>query len=382
VKPDQIIRRARRIDTEWQRRWSPDRRCLLLNANLPMQYAMMAPIHQRMAKDKRLSFYFTSPDDASDRSRIFAEAGNGIRRINRLRAAFLKFDAYLAADFIWTTLPRGTRRVQMFHGVAGKYGNIYDRPEKSVREWDRLFFINRRRLNNFIATGAIDDNSQAARLIGMPKTDCLVDGSLDRNQILSSLGLDPSRPTLIYAPTWTPYSSLNAMGEELVRELVRAGFNLIVKLHDNSLDPDHSMNSGGIDWAGRLRPILSARTGHLARQGNISPYLVAADLMISDHSSAAFEYLLLDRPLIRIEMDELIARTDTHPDYVALLIEASTSVRTVAQAVDSVERELADPGRLSVQRKSVAEELFYKPGTATDRAVRELYELMELSPRN
>ena len=29
-------------------------------------------------------------------------------------------------------------------------------------------------------------------------------------------------------------------------------------------------------------------------------YLAAADVMITDHSSAGFEYLLVDRPLIRI----------------------------------------------------------------------------------
>jgi hypothetical protein len=379
VKPDQIIGRAREMDTRWQRLLNPDRRRVLLTARLPMEYAMMAPVHHRLRKDNRISFYLTSPADAGHRSGIFAEAGDRSGYISPFHAAFMKFDAYLAADLIWITLPRGTRRIQMFHGVAGKYGNIYDRPERSLREWDRLFFINRRRLSNFIAAGAIDDNSPAARLVGMPKTDCLVDGSLDRTQILSSLGLDPARKTLLYAPTWTPYSSLNAMGVELLSELIRAGFNVVVKLHDNSLDAD-PRNSGGIDWAGRLTPILCAGAGHLAKPGSISPYLAAADLMISDHSSAAFEYLLLDRPLVRIEMPQLIARTDIHPEYVALLVEASTSVRTVAQAVAAVDRELADPSRMSVQRKAVAEELFYKPGTATDRAVRELYELMELSP--
>src|ERR1035441_5403314 len=34
---------------------------------------------------------------------------------------------------------------------SGKYGNVYDRPDRSLREWDRLFFINQRRLNNFVA---------------------------------------------------------------------------------------------------------------------------------------------------------------------------------------------------------------------------------------
>jgi hypothetical protein len=49
-----------------------------------------------------------------------------------------------------------------------------------MREWHRLFFVNERRLRNFIAAGAIDADSPAIRLVGMPKADCLVDGSIDR----------------------------------------------------------------------------------------------------------------------------------------------------------------------------------------------------------
>ena len=102
------------------------------------------------------------------------------------RAAMMKrFDAYVAADFVWATLPRGTRRVQMFHGVAGKWSQVYDRPGTSMRQWDRLFFINRRRLQNYIASGAIESGSSAIRLVGMPKSDCLVDGSLSRDGVLA-----------------------------------------------------------------------------------------------------------------------------------------------------------------------------------------------------
>ena len=47
-----------------------------------------------------------------------------------------------------------------------------------MRDWHRLFFVNERRLRNFIAAGAIDPDSPAIRLVGMPKVDCLVNGSL------------------------------------------------------------------------------------------------------------------------------------------------------------------------------------------------------------
>jgi hypothetical protein len=118
--------------------------------------------------------------------------------------------------------------------------------------------------------------------------------------------------------------------------------------------------------------------GCLAEGSNSCPYLVAADCMITDHSSIGFEYLLLDRPLIRIEMPELIANASIHEDYVKLLGEASTSVRDAAAAVAAVETCLADRSRQSYARKSVCNEIYYKPGTATDRAVRALYEAMEL----
>jgi hypothetical protein len=39
---------------------------------------------------------------------------------------------------------------------------------------------------------------------------------------------------------------------------------------------------------------------------------------------------------------------------------------------------LAQPGRLSSERRAVAEQLFYRPGTATARAVACIYELLPL----
>jgi len=380
MKPRPWIRWGRSLDSRWQRFRNPEQRLVLIDSGLPMEFSMIAPIYRGLRKDPRIKVFFTSTVRPHDSSGIFAEAGGDIAIITPRQAALKKFDAYLAADFIWAKLPRGTNRIQTFHGVAGKYGNVYDRPERSLREWDRLFFINQRRLNNFVAAGAIDPDSPAIRLVGMPKADCLVDGSLQRDAILESLGFDPSRRTVLYAPTWTPYSSLNAMGEELVDKLALAGFCVLVKLHDNSRDPD-PRNSGGIDWVGRLTPLLRNSGGHLAERGTITPYLVAADVMISDHSSAGFEYLLLDRPHIRIEMPELIARTNIHPEYVALLTSASATTRDATGVVREVERAYSDPAGLSAQRKAVAAELFYQPGTATNRAITELYTVLELSPR-
>src|ERR1700674_2913895 len=147
-----MVRWVRSLDSGWQRFRNREQRLVLIDCGLPMEFGMIAPIHRRLQKDPRIKLFFTSTVRPNHASRTFAEAGAGIRIISPARAVLMKFDAYFAADFVWANLPRGTNRIQTFHGVAGKYGNVYDRPERSLRAWDRLFFINQRRLNNFVAS--------------------------------------------------------------------------------------------------------------------------------------------------------------------------------------------------------------------------------------
>jgi CDP-Glycerol:Poly(glycerophosphate) glycerophosphotransferase len=278
---------------------------------------------------------------------------------------------------MWATLLRDTARIQIFHGVGGKYG--FDAPDRSMREWHRLFFVNERRLRNFVARGAVDADSPAIRLVGMPKADCLVDGTFSRDHVLQALGLDPARRTVLYAPTWSPASSLNAIGVELLEALGRMPVNVIMKLHDRSRDL-RPRYSGGVDWAAKLQPLLVPGRGVLAPGHDISPYLVAADLMITDHSSAGFEFLLRDKPLVRIHRPQLVELASIHPDYVALLASVSRSVNDLPGAVAAVEQGLAEPGAQSHDRRRVAADLFYKPGGATSRSVTELYDVLELEP--
>ncbi|HJR58573.1 MAG TPA: CDP-glycerol glycerophosphotransferase family protein [Vicinamibacterales bacterium] len=372
-----LVHAARELDARWHRARRPDVRNVVFDARTAMEYGMMAPVHRRLLADPRVRTCLMSSERPARATGIFRDAPRETQVISPRVAMMNRFDAYVAADFVWATLPRGTCRVQMFHGVAGKWSQIYDRPASSMRQWDRLFFINRRRLQNYIGAGAIDSGSTAIRLVGMPKSDCLVDGSLTRDGVLQTNGMDPARTTVLYAPTWTRFSSLNAMGEDVVGRLIDAGHRVLVKLHDNSLDPAF-VNSGGIDWVARLKPILTRGHGHLITSADASPWLVAADVLITDHSSIGFEYLLRDRPLIRIAMPELISGADIANEYVDLIAAASTTVDNAAGVAAAVEKAIAHPTELSGVRRALAAELFHDPGKATDRAIHELYALMEL----
>jgi hypothetical protein len=369
------IRAIRRLDRAITRR--SEQRRVLVDSRTPVNYTMVAPVVRAMSADPRVEFFFTASEEPARLQAIYREAPEGTRFVHPRRAAIMRFDAYVASDFMWQALPRGGCRIQVFHGVAGKYG--FDAPTRHMRMWDRIFFINRRRLRNFVASGAIDADSPAIRLVGMPKADAVVDGTYTRNAVVLDLGLDPSLPVVLYAPTWSPASSLNSIGLDLVRRLTRLPINLVVKLHDRSRDP-RARYSGGVDWAAALAPVLQPGRSVLAPAHDISPYLVAADLMVTDHSSAGFEYLLRDRPLVRIHRPELIREANIHTDYVQLLAAASTSTTGVDDTVSAVERGLAAPLENSGTRRAVAQDLFHCPGSATRRSVEALYETIELEP--
>ena len=375
-----VLHTLRRLDNRWRVRRSPRR--ILVDSRTAVNYEMVAPVVRAMAADERVRFAFTASEEPHRAREIYQEAPADSWIVSPARAALLKWDAYLTSDFMWATLPRGTVRIQMFHGVAGKYG--FDAPVTSMRQWDRLFFVNERRLQNFVRAGAIDADSSAACLIGMPKVDCLVDGTIGRDDVLRGFGLDPAVPTVLYAPTWSPASSLNVMGVDLVQRLLAMPVNLIVKLHDRSRDP-RPQYSGGVDWVGRLSPLLAPAPGQprravLALHANIAPCLVAADVMITDHSSCGFEYLLLDRPLVRIDLPELVKQAAIHADYVALLASAALNTRDAAGVASAVGRALSAPAERSRERVAVSRELFYKPGSATARCAAALYHVIELVP--
>ena len=148
-----ILGALRRLDDLLQPRG--DVRRVLLDARTAMNYEMVAPVVQALGDDHRIAFACTASEEPSRIHEIYRHAPTQLRRVHPRRAALSKWDAYLTSDFVWAALPRRTQRIQMFHGVAGKYN--FDAPTRAMRGWDRFFFVNRRRLTNFVRSGAIDE---------------------------------------------------------------------------------------------------------------------------------------------------------------------------------------------------------------------------------
>jgi hypothetical protein len=117
-------------------------------------------------------------------------------------------------------------------------------------------------------------------------------------------------------------------------------------------------------------------TARRADGADASPYLFAADALITDHSSVGFEFMLLDRPVIVIDCPTLVEKARIGADKVRLLRSAAAVATGPASVAAAVTRAIVDPSALSATRRAIAADLFYCPGTATERAVRCVYETL------
>jgi CDP-glycerol glycerophosphotransferase (TagB/SpsB family) len=121
---------------------------------------------------------------------------------------------------------------------------------------------------------------------------------------------------------------------------------------------------------------------------DIIPYLFISDLLVSDISSVINEFSLLDRPIVLYDVPRLIGfhkrkelkrglKTSDLEDWgrdVGVIVNDMDSLRK------AIQHGLEHPEEKSEMRREFVQRFFHKPGTATDRAVEKIYQLLNLSP--
>ena len=358
------------------------KRWILCSANNGVNVVMYKPILERIESDPRLRIHHTGTlshtrqfqeADRKDLSRFFAR--HGVQRgILHFRVArFMPWDIYLSPNFSQRIVPKFVKlKVQIFHGVSFK--NCAIKPQSTA--FDRLFLPGPYHRRKFIERGIFEEGDPRLVMTGLPKVDKLVDGSVDPAQVLLAMDLDPAKKTVLYAPTGDVGNSLNRHGEEIISNLLKLDVNVIVKPHDHASDDDKCT----VDWPKKLKEWKHERL-RADLGSDVVPLLAAADLLITDASSVAFEYALVDRPIIFFDVPEILyAARKSKIDLDTWGRKAGDIVQSADELLDLVPSLLDDPSEKSEIRRALANDIFFRPGTATDRAVRCLYEDLNLEP--
>ncbi len=168
------------------------------------------------------------------------------------------------------------------------------------------------------------------------------------------LGLDPSRPVILYAPTFPPkYTSAPDL-RPVIGQLTQGSYHWLVKFHP-------LMDREVIE----LYRTLSGESFQVVDDLNILPYMQAADVLITDTSSVAYEFLMLDRPIITYRA---IAREDK-----------GLNIGQPEELVGAIRRCLEHPEEFATRRREYLSRLHpYSDGESSRRVV----EAVETALRN
>ncbi len=350
---------------------------ILFCASTPMSYAMFRPVHERLCSDPRLEISFTANHKARE---LYRSIGlHEVKIVPKLLSYLQHYDMCICPSFFYER-KNADVRVQIFHGVSLKNRAVH---RKSLG-YDTLFLIGPYMKQKFMETWGLQDDDPRFEMIGMPKLDRLVDGSLNRREIEEGLQIDPNLPTVIYAPTRpTPTSSSLAMaGKEIITTIAEMNVNCVIKLHDRAY---REWRSRSPDWRAILKR-LEKQNVRIIEDYDIVPYLYVSDLLVSDISSVVNEYTLLDRPIVLFDVPRLIRfhkrkeieRGLSSSDLEEWGRDVGTIVGEMNGLKGAIEHGLSHPEEKRDIRKEFANRFFFEPGTATDRAVQKTYELLGL----
>jgi CDP-glycerol glycerophosphotransferase len=177
---------------------------------------------------------------------------------------------------------------------------------------------------------------------------------------LAKMNLDPTKKTILYAPTFFP-SSIESFPVNFPKDFQQ--YNIILKPHFFSMTKSrYKKQKRRIETWSEYDNVYLANI----EEFNLIPFMLVADIMLSDASSAIFEFAALDKPVIWCNFYglrwgyrglfrfRLKQRMDQDISFFEKITYKTNHYREVKQAV---ENQLNDPNSNQQQRKLVTSEL-------------------------
>lgn len=366
------------------------RKIILFHISLAGQAAYILPILQQLRKRKEKVSVYLVVDQGLNLKISTLSSIVGINRLRILRwneCSFLgKINAFITPTQWIPNQPNSMLRICIFHGQPTK-GNTF-LPEL-IRHFNVLFLLGPLQCSlydQFVKEHPKFGKSIKAFHVGYPKSDALINSKFSRSNILAELDLKADQPVVLFAPAFDQGTSLDMYGEQVFEKLLEIKANILVKLHPMCYDPRYYPS--GINWTDRLRKF--ERYSNFRHLGNqpLEPFLASSDVLVTDTSGAALEFIMLDKPVIFIDCPDFFKKTLGQSQYVHSSENVLNDVRMNAgrnagivvpepsQIPSAITRSLQFPEEFSLQREALRCQLLYNPGKAAEIATDALLKLV------
>jgi len=355
------------------------------------------PIFNSLKKKTDKISYYVATYYEDNESLIPFEISAGKKFNVNLSREFSEVDIFLSPH-IYGVGNRNSFRVHINHNQPVKYESYQKQDFVNFNAHFLTSPLHRDQTENTIKKYELKDRNIKLYDIGYPKSDALLNGKYKKEDVLKELKLNPELKTILYAPSWDEGLSLRTAGEKILEKILEIeNINLIVKLHPISYCPENGPNylfyTGGVNWIEKLKRFQTNSNFRHVPTNNIDPILSASDVMITDVSSVALEFIMLDKPVIYIDCPEFFEKTlkkiyanfgNTTADFVRNDPKANAGrhvglvVYEINDLVNFIRRSIERPGELSDKRKEFANQLSYNPGNAANVAANTIIKLLDI----
>lgn len=220
--------------------------------------------------------------------------------------------------------------------------------------------------------------------VGYPKYDLnFKNDDSQIEEIRKSIGLDPSKKTILFAPAWDPKGVLRTHGLKLLILFENLKeYNFIIKLHPATLASKKSRHydfyTGGLDWRKEIADFMDKSKSYnlfFPFIESINPLFKISDLLITDFSGVSLGFCLEDKPFIFLDChkfyDEkfksLLSDTDESKNNPLFNNgrKAATIVENLEDFNDAVKNVISKPEEKAEEREQVRSRLLYNRGHGT-----------------
>jgi hypothetical protein len=180
----------------------------------------------------------------------------------------------------------------------------------------------------------------------------------NKSKVSKELKLDPSKPTLLYMPTWGELGSFDALLKPIAK--LQSKYNIVLKMH-------HNNDAKTPEW------LISAKREKLAHiydgSADQLKLLCAADLIISDFSGAIFDGMFAKKPILLYQENSNTKVGVQKFDLASLEFARRDEIGHVCEHVNdfegSIEYALSHASELVNKASKLRQELFTIPDGKT-----------------
>jgi len=284
---------------------------------------------------------------------------------------YIPFAGLIRRIIPFYTGKRGSKWIDVWHAVEVKdIGR-----EKSLADYDIGFVTSEFYKQYYSRRAKISDK---LKITGDSRTDPLVKKNWDKKELLEKMGIPLNRKNILYAPTWghrkrkvfLPWQNIEQNIEDFEEFCEENNCSFLIRMHPNWYRKNPDENKKLEDAIKKSKHIFDLST---QKYTDVQHILCITDVLITDWSSIANDFILLNRPIIFIDaklpVKELILKPEDRAGHI---------VRNKQEFFEKLKESVDNPKIFEEKRKILMKKLYkYLDGNSSRRCAEEIIKLLE-----